>query len=194
MWAFILSIIINFLKGLSDLSPYLAESFNWRDTRQSVEMNRVWFNNFSLATFFFYQALVDRWWKEDRLLFNSYGPTETTVSATAILLNPGEPISIGVPLPNYVCCLLDETTGQPTSANTGELCIRGPGVALGYVGRESLTRTTSLGRRSSVGCRSRFRWTTRRLHRRQADRNAYARNTRTAATPLHGARSIDQVR
>jgi acyl-coenzyme A synthetase/AMP-(fatty) acid ligase len=89
---------------------------------------------------FFYKTLVDRWWKKDRLLFNSYGPTETTVSATAILLHPGEPISIGVPLPNYVCCLLDETTGQPTSANTGELCIRGPGVALGYVGRESLTR------------------------------------------------------
>jgi acyl-coenzyme A synthetase/AMP-(fatty) acid ligase len=74
------------------------------------------------------------------LLFNSYGPTETTVSATAILLRPGEPISIGVPLPNYICCLLDETTGEPTSANTGELCIRGPGVALGYVHRDSLTK------------------------------------------------------
>jgi non-ribosomal peptide synthetase-like protein len=36
--------------------------------------------------------------------------------------------------------LLDETTGQPTSANTGELCISGPGVAVGYVGRDSLTK------------------------------------------------------
>jgi acyl-coenzyme A synthetase/AMP-(fatty) acid ligase len=74
------------------------------------------------------------------LLFNSYGPTETTVSATATLLRPGEPISIGTPLPNYVCCLLDEATGQPTSSTTGELCISGPGVALGYVRRDSLTK------------------------------------------------------
>ena len=43
-------------------------------------------------------------------------------------------------MPNYTCCLLDETTGQPTSANTGELCISGPGVAVGYLGRESLTK------------------------------------------------------
>ena len=43
-------------------------------------------------------------------------------------------------MPNYVCCLLDETTGQLTSANTGELCISGPGVALGYIRRDSLTK------------------------------------------------------
>ncbi len=39
-----------------------------------------------------------------------------------------------------MCCLLDEATGQPTSANIGELCISGPGVALGYVRRNSLTK------------------------------------------------------
>ena len=93
-----------------------------------------------MSLYFFNQALVDRWWKKDRLLFNSYGPTETTVSATIILLHPDELVSIGAPLPNYVCCLLDETTGQPTLANTGELCISGPGKALGYVRRNSLTK------------------------------------------------------
>ena len=51
-----------------------------------------------------------------------------------------KPISIGVPLPNYACCLLDEDTGQPTSDNTGELCIAGPGVSLGYLGRDELTK------------------------------------------------------
>jgi acyl-coenzyme A synthetase/AMP-(fatty) acid ligase len=90
--------------------------------------------------YFFKQAIVDRWWKKDRLIFNSYGPTETTVTASITLLRPDEPISIGTPLPNYICCLLDETTGQPTSAKTGELCINGPGVALGYVRRNSLTQ------------------------------------------------------
>ncbi|CAF1415111.1 unnamed protein product [Adineta ricciae] len=86
------------------------------------------------------QTLVDRWWKEDRVIFNSYGPTEITVAATVQSLHPGHPISIGAPLPNYVCCLLDEETGQPTSETTGELCIRGPGVALGYINREALTK------------------------------------------------------
>ena len=88
----------------------------------------------------FPQALIDRWWNPDRLIYNSYGPTETTVAATLSLVRPGEPISIGVPLPNYVCCLLDEDTGQPTSDNTGELCISGPGVSLGYLGRDELTK------------------------------------------------------
>ncbi|CAF4041777.1 unnamed protein product [Adineta steineri] len=86
------------------------------------------------------QILVDRWWRDDRILFNSYGPTEITVAATAQSLRPNQPISIGVPLPNYICCLLDEDTGQPTSKTIGELCIRGPGVAMGYVNRESLTK------------------------------------------------------
>ncbi|CAF4403928.1 unnamed protein product, partial [Adineta steineri] len=86
------------------------------------------------------QTLVDRWWKEDRIVFNSYGPTEITVAATVQSLRPGQPVSIGAPLPNYVCCLVDEVTGRPTSEITGELCIRGPGVALGYVNRESLTK------------------------------------------------------
>lgn len=43
-------------------------------------------------------------------------------------------------MPNYVCRLLDETTAQPTSSDTGELCISGPGLAIGYVHRESLTK------------------------------------------------------
>lgn len=34
----------------------------------------------------------------------------------------------------------DETTGQPTSADTGELCVSGPGVALSYVRRNSLAK------------------------------------------------------
>lgn len=53
---------------------------------------------------------------------------------------PGEPITIGTPLPNYICRVLDETTGEPTSADTGELCISGPGVAIEYVRNESLTK------------------------------------------------------
>ena len=33
-----------------------------------------------------------------------------------------------------------ETTGQPTTGHTGELCISGPRVAVGYLGQEPLTK------------------------------------------------------
>jgi non-ribosomal peptide synthetase-like protein len=85
-------------------------------------------------------ALVDRWWRPDRILFNTYGPTETTVTATGAKLRPGEPITIGHPLPNYTSYIVDETTLQPVPHGaSGELLIGGPGVAIGYIGRPDLT-------------------------------------------------------
>ena len=45
--------------------------------------------------------LVSRWSKPGRRLFNTYGPTEATVVATACELRPGEPVTIGRPIPNY---------------------------------------------------------------------------------------------
>jgi non-ribosomal peptide synthetase-like protein len=82
------------------------------------------------------ETLVARWWRERRRIVNTYGPTETTVTATAAELFPGEPVTIGHPLPNYTALILDEA-GQPAEA--GELCIGGPGVSLGYIGRPELT-------------------------------------------------------
>ncbi|ABI61121.1 Non-ribosomal peptide synthetase module [Granulibacter bethesdensis CGDNIH1] len=85
-------------------------------------------------------ALVDRWWKPGRRLLNTYGPTETTVTATAAELEPGDPITIGYPLPGYTAYILDETTLAPVPAGEGgELLIGGPGVSLGYIGRPELT-------------------------------------------------------
>ncbi|OJW31347.1 MAG: hypothetical protein BGO51_22835 [Rhodospirillales bacterium 69-11] len=85
-------------------------------------------------------ALVDRWWKPGRLLFNTYGPTETTVTATGAILEPGDPITIGHPLPGYTAYILDETTLAPVpDGEAGELFIGGPGVAIGYIGRPELT-------------------------------------------------------
>ncbi len=85
-------------------------------------------------------ALVDRWWCPGRRLFNTYGPTETTVTATAVEMHPGDPVTIGYPLPGYTAYILDETTLAPVPAGeSGELFIGGPGVSLGYVGRPELT-------------------------------------------------------
>ncbi|HEX8884399.1 MAG TPA: Pls/PosA family non-ribosomal peptide synthetase, partial [Noviherbaspirillum sp.] len=91
------------------------------------------------------QALVARWTREGRQVFNSYGPTEATVSASMTVLRSGEPVTIGSPLPNYGLLVLDTGSGDANAlrlaprGEAGELCITGPGVARGYLGRAELT-------------------------------------------------------
>lgn len=75
----------------------------------------------------------------NRQLFNTYGPTEATVSASLALLEPNEPVTIGIPLPNYGMLVRSETGDILPLGETGELCIFGRGVALGYLGRPELT-------------------------------------------------------
>ncbi len=85
------------------------------------------------------QALVDRWAGPQRQLFNTYGPTEATVSASLAELHAGEPVTIGKPLPNYGLLVVDSELKLLPPGETGELCIIGPGVAAGYLGRPELT-------------------------------------------------------
>ncbi len=85
------------------------------------------------------QALVERWATPQRQLFNTYGPTEATVSASLAELHRGEPVTIGKPLPNYGLLVVDEALNLLPPGETGELCIIGPGVAQGYLGRPELT-------------------------------------------------------
>lgn len=82
--------------------------------------------------------LVNQWCRPGRRLFNSYGPTEATVVATVAELRPGEPVTIGVPLPNYSCYVVDDGLGLLGPGVEGELLIGGPGVAKGYLGRPAL--------------------------------------------------------
>ena len=97
------------------------------------------------------QALVDKWATPARQMFNTYGPTEATVSASLAELKAGEPVTIGEALPNYGLLVIEVI--DPDSivngvvpplkilpfGDTGELCITGPGVAAGYLGRPDLT-------------------------------------------------------
>jgi non-ribosomal peptide synthetase-like protein len=85
------------------------------------------------------QALVERWATPERQLFNTYGPTEATVSASIAQLHRGEPVTIGKPLPNYGLLIVDSEMKLVPIGQTGELCITGPGVAQGYLGRADLT-------------------------------------------------------
>ncbi|MBC7445267.1 MAG: amino acid adenylation domain-containing protein [Polaromonas sp.] len=89
------------------------------------------------------EALVARWASPGRQLFNTYGPTEATVSASLAELHAGEPVTIGRPLPNYRLMVINPAleSGLQLLARgeIGELCITGPGVAAGYLGRPELT-------------------------------------------------------
>ncbi|MEJ6007052.1 Pls/PosA family non-ribosomal peptide synthetase [Paucibacter sp. AS339] len=89
------------------------------------------------------ETLVARWARPGRQVFNSYGPSETSVSASMAELRAGDAVTIGQPLPNYQLMVIapDVENGlrlQPFG-ETGELCISGPGVAAGYLGRPELT-------------------------------------------------------
>ena len=72
-------------------------------------------------------------------MYNTYGPTETTVSASLAELLPGQPVTIGTPLPNYGMLIRGEDGAVLPQGQVGELCITGPGVAGGYLGRPELT-------------------------------------------------------
>ncbi len=89
------------------------------------------------------EALVARWARPSRRVFNTYGPTEATVSASLAELHPGQPVTIGRPLPNYGLLVIDTAVDHGLRllprGETGELCITGPGVAAGYLGRPDLS-------------------------------------------------------
>nr|WP_315472910.1 Pls/PosA family non-ribosomal peptide synthetase [uncultured Undibacterium sp.] len=88
-------------------------------------------------------SLVDRWAVNGRKMFNTYGPTEATVSASLAPLRAGEPVTIGIPLPNYGLLVIDADVEKGLRllerGETGELCIFGPGVSAGYLGRPDLS-------------------------------------------------------
>lgn len=83
--------------------------------------------------------LVARWAGPERRMLNTYGPTEATVVATWSECRPGEPVSIGVPLPSYATYVLDESLDPVAPGESGELFIGGPAVARGYMNLPDLT-------------------------------------------------------
>lgn len=84
-------------------------------------------------------SVKQRWCRPGRKIFNSYGPTEATVVATVDEVTPEEVVTIGVPIPNYTCYVVDEQMRLVGPGVEGELLIGGPGVARGYLGRPDLT-------------------------------------------------------
>ncbi|MCB0178339.1 MAG: amino acid adenylation domain-containing protein [Anaerolineae bacterium] len=74
-------------------------------------------------------------------LWNMYGPTETTIWSTVYQLQPGETggVSIGRPIGNTQCYILDSYLQPVPIGVPGELHIGGDGLARGYLNRPELT-------------------------------------------------------
>ncbi len=72
-------------------------------------------------------------------LYNVYGPTETTIWSTVDEVRQGEPVTIGRPIANTRCHVVDERGMPVPQGIPGELYISGDGVAEGYFARPELT-------------------------------------------------------
>ena len=89
-------------------------------------------------------AVVDRHRRRlpNAALFNEYGPTEGTVWCTACRIDGGSSrpqVSIGRPIPNMHCYILDQQCQPVGVCATGEIYIGGAGIARGYLNRLELT-------------------------------------------------------
>jgi non-ribosomal peptide synthetase-like protein len=94
--------------------------------------------------------VLARWSVPSRRFYNSYGPTETTVTATLITLKPGDPITIGIPLPNYNLAVVDEKLNILPKGERGELIVTGPGVCTGYINLPELTQQKFVAKPASM--------------------------------------------
>ena len=74
-----------------------------------------------------------------RRILNNCGPTETTTYSTSGEMRPGAPVTIGRPIANTQCYVLDPLLQPVPIGVTGEIYIGGAGVARGYLGRPELT-------------------------------------------------------
>lgn len=107
-------------------------------------------------------ALIKAWTTPTRKVYNCYGPTECTTAVSSVEIKPGDPIVLGNVVSEVDLVLLDENLDQ--EVEQGEICVRGPCLAIGYLNNDELTqekfffrnnvrhyRTGDLARRSRYG-------------------------------------------
>jgi len=76
------------------------------------------------------------------LVFQGYGLTETSPVTHVSPIDPAlaKPGSVGFPLPNTECLIVDLESGAPLApGQRGEICIRGPQNMMGYLNRPDAT-------------------------------------------------------
>lgn len=71
-------------------------------------------------------------------VFNDYGPTEATIDCLSKKCTKDK-VTIGSPIDNMQCYILDKNNNIKPIGAIGELCISGVGLARGYINRPKLT-------------------------------------------------------
>jgi len=87
---------------------------------------------------------IERFGDESPALVNMYGITETTVHVTFHRVRAREVATswtsrIGTPIPDLALRVLDPYGTPVPMGVEGEMCVGGPGLAMGYLGRPALT-------------------------------------------------------
>lgn len=81
-------------------------------------------------------AKLVRRWKTRVRFINAYGPTETIVCTTQEMSDDIDPACIGQPLPGLEVALLEDGSEQEVKeGQVGEICVAGPQLFRGYLGR-----------------------------------------------------------
>lgn len=86
-------------------------------------------------------------------LWNLYGPTETTVWSCASRVTPGEPVTVGTPLPGTTAVVVDTRMRPVGEGVCGELLLGGPGVSAGYLADPAATAARFLPDPGTPGSR-----------------------------------------
>ncbi|MDQ1352213.1 MAG: hypothetical protein QG657_2519, partial [Acidobacteriota bacterium] len=83
-------------------------------------------------------SLKDRFLALGYRLYNHYGPTEITVDALVSECSQDK-VTLGIPIANTQCFILDRDNNPAAPGVPGELCIAGVGLARGYLNCPELT-------------------------------------------------------
>ncbi|KAL5413008.1 hypothetical protein PMIN04_009618 [Paraphaeosphaeria minitans] len=89
------------------------------------------------------KALV-RKFSRRTLMFNAYGPAECSVVTSYTRVIPGDPITVGVPVPTARMYILDESQQPVADSAKGEIYLAGIQVMRGYLHARELTARSVL--------------------------------------------------
>ncbi|WP_298510762.1 non-ribosomal peptide synthetase [uncultured Kordia sp.] len=163
-YAFDISILEFFLPLISGGTTYIASNDTLMDVEEIMEELTTVQPTVIQATPSFYQLLFNAGWEGNSALkvlcggdalneslaqqlvntcqevWNMYGPTETTIWSTTKKVTQGNiSSSIGKPIANTQCYVLDKNLQLLPEGAQGDLYIGGKGLALGYYKNETLT-------------------------------------------------------
>ncbi|KAL2912491.1 hypothetical protein HK105_207980 [Polyrhizophydium stewartii] len=78
-------------------------------------------------------------WSRQSVVMNAYGPTEISIMSHAGQLQYESHVTIGKPIQNAACYILDSHQQQVPVGVVGEMCLGGIGVSRGYINLPDLT-------------------------------------------------------